>query len=63
MTAADDASARDRPCSPHPSEKRPELRVVDSSELFAGSKAVHIRHDGEYYRLLVTRNGKLILQK
>jgi hemin uptake protein HemP len=63
MTAPDNTPAENRSSSPHPAENRPALRVVDSSELFAGSKAVHIRHDGEYYRLLVTRNGKLILQK
>lgn len=63
MTAAADASPEDRSPSPPTPGERPPVRVVDSSELFAGSKTVHIRHDGEYYRLLVTRNGKLILQK
>ena len=37
--------------------------VIDSANLFAGRKEIRIRHDGELYRLLITRNGKLILNK
>jgi hemin uptake protein HemP len=35
----------------------------DSQELFQGSKLVVIMHAGETYRLLLTRNNRLILQK
>lgn len=37
--------------------------VIDSAELFADRKEIHIRHGGELYRLRLTRNGKLILNK
>jgi hemin uptake protein HemP len=39
------------------------IRVVRSEELFAGGRVVLIQHGGEQYRLLVTRNDRLILQK
>jgi hemin uptake protein HemP len=45
-----------------PSE-REEPRVISSEELFAGGRVVLIQHAGEQYRLLVTRNDRLILQK
>ena len=35
----------------------------DSAELFRGARVVLIDHAGEQYRLLVTRNDRLILQK
>lgn len=38
-------------------------RVIDSSELLAGQHEIWIQHAGEIYRLRLTRNGKLILQK
>jgi len=37
--------------------------VIDSAQLLADRKEVQIRHAGEVYRLRVTRNGKLILNK
>jgi len=37
--------------------------AIDSSGLFAGRNEVLIYHAGEIYRLRVTRNGKLILNK
>jgi hemin uptake protein HemP len=40
-----------------------EPRVVRSEELFAGHKTIVIRHGTENYRLLITRNDRLILQK
>jgi hemin uptake protein HemP len=39
------------------------VRVVRSEELFAGGRVVLIQHGGEQYRLLLTRNDRLILQK
>jgi hemin uptake protein HemP len=45
---------------------RPQLsneRVIDSSELLQGQRQILILHDGCVYRLLCTRNNKLILQK
>lgn len=41
----------------------PALRAMRSEEILQGHKEVRIVHEGEVYRLLVTRNGKLILQK
>lgn len=38
-------------------------RVVDSAELFGDARTVLIQHAGEQYRLIVTKNDKLILQK
>lgn len=37
--------------------------VVDSFDIFHGQKEVWIVHEGERYRLRITRRGKLILQK
>jgi hemin uptake protein HemP len=39
------------------------LRVVESSQLFEGHTEIAIRHAGETYRLRITRQGKLILNK
>ena len=39
------------------------VRQFDSDQLFDGTKTIAIRHAGETYRLLVTRNDRLILQK
>jgi len=38
-------------------------RVINSSDLLQGNREVLIEHAGERYRLLLTRNGKLLLQK
>ena len=37
--------------------------VIESADLFAGGKELEILHRGERYRLRVTKNGKLILNK
>ncbi|WP_166830680.1 hemin uptake protein HemP [Thalassoroseus pseudoceratinae] len=37
--------------------------VVRSEELLKGSQELRIVHEGETYRLRLTRNGKLILHK
>ncbi len=39
------------------------IAVLDTANLFADRREVRIRHQGEFYRLLITRNGKLILNK
>lgn|GEM_PF-1059583 len=36
---------------------------IESNNLFGESKEIFIRHGEEMYRLTITRNGKLILQK
>ena len=40
-----------------------ERRVVSADELLDGHREVWLRHGTDLYRLLVTRNGKLLLQK
>ena len=39
------------------------LREIGSAEIFQGDRLVVINHAGEQYRLTITRNDKLILQK
>jgi hemin uptake protein HemP len=38
-------------------------RVLDTQQLFQGDSVVHLQHQGEWYRLQITRQGKLILTK
>jgi hemin uptake protein HemP len=38
-------------------------RTVTSSELFGPSRELFITHQGTYYRLRITKSGKLILTK
>ena len=38
-------------------------RVVRSEDLFQGGREVIIEHENDHYRLLVTKSGKLILNK
>lgn len=38
-------------------------RVVSSSDLFLGTSELIIRHKEDYYRLMITKAGKLILNK
>jgi hemin uptake protein HemP len=37
--------------------------VFDASGLFGSHKEIGIRHEGQLYRLRITRHGKLILNK
>lgn len=48
-----------------PAMRRPETagRVIASSELFGVDREVLIEHQGSFYRLRLTRSGKLILHK
>ncbi|MBA3485008.1 MAG: hemin uptake protein HemP [Pirellulales bacterium] len=41
----------------------PTLALYESDALFQGARVVNITHAGETYRLLITRNNRLILQK
>ena len=40
-----------------------ETRVVTSESLFRGTHEIGIDHEGSMYRLKITRQGKLILNK
>lgn len=37
--------------------------VIDSAALFAGRREITIHHEGSLYRMKITRQGKLILNK
>ncbi len=50
-------------CGPEREPARQGMTVLDSAQLFADHREVCIRHRGEFYRLLMTKNGKLILNK
>lgn len=39
------------------------VRIVSSEALFQGTKEIAIDHNGSRYRLKITRQGKLILNK
>jgi len=41
----------------------PAVRTIRSEDLLQGAQEIFIEHDGETYRLRLTRNHKLILQK
>ena len=43
--------------------QKPLTRVVTSESLFRGSFEIGIDHEGAMYRLKITRQGKLILNK
>jgi hemin uptake protein HemP len=49
--------AADRPV------EAPDPPRIDSADLFRGARMIVIAHAGEEYRLLLTRNNRLILQK
>lgn len=38
-------------------------RVIESRDLFRGRTEILIAHDGSIYRMKITRQGKLILNK
>lgn len=38
-------------------------RILDAAELLRGSRVVLIEHRGALYRLSLTRNDRLVLQK
>jgi hemin uptake protein HemP len=51
------------PVQGRPESDRNAVRTVTSSALFAGSHEIGIEHHGALYRLKITRQGKLILNK
>jgi len=44
-------------------EENPEKKLLTSKELFGNEKLVLIEHENTVYRLMITRQGKLILNK
>lgn len=61
---------REHASSPPPASARaaaasfaPQIPVFDSKQLFGASSEIGIVHEGSFYRLKITRQGKLILNK
>jgi hemin uptake protein HemP len=46
-----------------PSSGQNQRVVWDSQALLSGQREVFIQHGSEFYRLILTKSGKLILQK
>ena len=46
-----------------PRSDAPKKKVVESEALFQGRSEIIIRHQGADYRMKITRQGKLILNK
>ncbi len=49
--------------APADSSPKPPLRTIPSTELLQGQREVVIVHQGEHYRLRLTRNDRLVLYK
>ncbi len=56
-------SASDQPAARVAAQRAATPRELDSRDLLGGARELLIRHNGENYRLRVTRLGKLILTK
>jgi hemin uptake protein HemP len=56
------ASPRSRPAPIDP-RMRPSPPILDSMTLFRGAREARILHQGEEYRLRITRQNRLILTK
>jgi hemin uptake protein HemP len=56
-----DERKQDKPEAP-PAPAKPEA-VIPAERLFGDRREVWIEHNGERYRLRITRRGRLILQK
>lgn len=46
-----------------PPAARPQIRMVESTDIFRGQTEIMIKHEGVIYRMKITRQGKLILNK
>ena len=44
-------------------ETTPEIAVFEARSLFGPAREIGINHEGSLYRLKITRQGKLILNK
>lgn len=42
---------------------KPDIRLVKSKDLFINSREIVIEHNDDFYRLSITKAGKLILNK
>ncbi|KQV38172.1 MULTISPECIES: hemin uptake protein HemP [unclassified Rhizobium] len=55
------SNERDAASAPH--EAGTTAHTIDSRDLFRGATEIQIVHDGAIYRMKITRQGKLILNK
>ncbi|MBI4970666.1 MAG: hemin uptake protein HemP [Candidatus Omnitrophica bacterium] len=39
------------------------MRLIDSKNIFEGNREVLIQHERDVYRLIITKSGKLVLNK
>lgn len=51
------------PNPPAPPPAAAHVRLIESAEIFRGQNEILIRHEGAIYRMKITRQGKLILNK
>ncbi|MBB6484112.1 hemin uptake protein HemP [Rhizobium lusitanum] len=51
------------PTPPAQNTAAPQLRIVESTDIFRGQTEIMIKHEGVIYRMKITRQGKLILNK
>ena len=58
-----DHGFRSRPLQQNEQRDRLPARTLSSNSLFLGSTEIAIDHNGAIYRLKITRQGKLILNK
>lgn len=59
----EEAKKAESPIEEHLVESASNVRTIRSAELLQGAREIYIDHEGEIYRLRLTRNQKLILQK
>ena len=61
MKDFENKQAIDCPFPADPSDLKP--KVYESPQLFGCYHEIHIYHEGELYRIRITRNGKLVMNK
>ena len=55
--------AEKTPTPPVKCTAAPQARIVESRDIFRGQTEIMIKHEGVIYRMKITRQGKLILNK
>lgn len=56
-------TSNERDAAIAPLEAGTTAHTIDSRDLFRGATEIQIVHDGAIYRMKITRQGKLILNK
>jgi hemin uptake protein HemP len=57
------SESEDRQYEESPRQEATPRPILRAKELFQGRREIGIEHDGQRYRLRITRRNKLILQK